>query len=326
MWSNSRRDMPGWAEAFALLADAGLEIFDPGPDDLSEERAAVLADADALIVGLNRVSRQMLAQAERVRVIAKPGIGTDLIDLDAATESGIFVCNTPGSNSDAVADHAIALALAVLRNVVELDAATRSGHGWERDWPRIGRQLSEGVIAVIGTGNIGKAVIKRIVCGFGATAVAFDLVPDPQVEERFGVRYGPLEEILPQADVVTVHLPLSSATCGLIGEPELELLKPSAVIVNTARGGIIDERALAEALIAGRIAGAGIDVFEVEPCVDSPLFSAPNIVLTPHVAGYSEPAARRSRIMTAENVVRGLAGNPTNLVNPEVLTARPLLR
>ena len=321
IWSNLSRDLPGWSEALEIIRGAGHEILDPGSDDLSDEAAEVLAGAAAIVVGLNQVTKGALAHASEALVIAKPGIGVDNVDVAAATALGIAVCNTPGSNAEAVADHTFALALAVLRDLVRLNNLTRNGQGWD-NWPHVGRQLGGGVIAVVGTGNIGQAVIRRAVRGFDMKALAFDLRPNHELEREYRVRYGRLDDVLPEADVVTVHVPLTDSTRNLIGAAELSLLKPTAVLVNTSRGGVVDEAALATALAAGKLSGAGVDVFDQEPSTDSSLYRCENAILTPHIAGYSPQASLKSRLMTAENVVAALANSPRNVVNPDVLGAR----
>ncbi|HEX5121141.1 MAG TPA: NAD(P)-dependent oxidoreductase [Pseudonocardiaceae bacterium] len=323
VWSNMRREVPGWAEAMTLIRDAGHTVVDPGFGDFDQRH--LLAGADALIVGSNPVDAGLLRSAGRARLVAKPGIGVDNIDVAAATELGIGVSNTPGSNSDTVADHALALMLALLRNVVSLDAVTRTGHGWDT-WPVIGRELHGAVVAVLGTGNIGAAVVKRLARGFDCTVLANDVAPRPDLERDFGVRYGPLAEILPLADVVTVHVPKLPSSVGLLGEREIACLKSDAIVVNAARDGVVDEDALAAALRDGRIAGAAIDVFTGEPAVDSVFFGLPNTIVTPHIAGYSRASMTRARIMLAEDVVAALDGRPRHLVNPGVLTGSAVRR
>jgi D-3-phosphoglycerate dehydrogenase len=320
VWSSTRRDVPGWAEAMALLTAAGIEIVDPGPDAPKDpSRAApLLSDADALIVGTDPIPESLLASAPRLRLVSKPGIGVDRIDVAAATRRGIGVANTPGSNSDTVADHTIGLMLAVLRRVVTLDAVTRTGRGWE-SWPVVGGELAGATVAVLGTGDIGRAVIRRLAGGFGSRVSAYDVAPDALLTQKYGVVYGPLHEILPTADVVTVHVPLLDSTRGLLGAPEFALMKPTAVVVNAARGGVVDEAALHDALVEGRIAGAALDVFADEPLGASPLRDHPGVVLTPHIAGYSERSLVRARLMLAADIVDALAGEPRHLVNPEVL-------
>jgi D-3-phosphoglycerate dehydrogenase / 2-oxoglutarate reductase len=315
IWSNVGRHMPGWTEAFAVLREAGHDVVDPGPADMSEERALeVLAEADAALVSTNPVPRRVLEAAPRLTIVSKVGIGVDNIDQTAATELGIRVTNTPGTNADAVADHAIALALAVMRDIPRLDGLVREGRGWDA-WPFVGAELACARVAVLGTGHIGRAVIRRLVGGFSATVVAYDPFPDESLVAQYGVTYGSLDEALTGADLVMVHVPLVEATRNLIGARELGLLKPSAFLVNPSRGGIVDEEALAAAVREGRLAGAGVDVFSVEPALTNVLFDVPRIVVTPHVAGHSAEGSTRSRVGAATNIVNALAGVPTHQVN-----------
>jgi len=301
-----------------MLRAAGHEIIDPGPTRAWDGPEDLLARADGVLAGLAPITREMLAVARGLRVIAKTGVGFDNIDLHAANEFGIVVSNTAGSNTDCVADHTIGLMLAVLRRLVELDQRTRSGAGWS-DVSIAPEQLTSRHLGVIGTGSIGKAVSRRAVAGFGMTVSAFSRAPDPAFAAELNVAYRPLEDVLRNVDIISLHVPLTESTRGLIGEAELRLMRPTAVLVNTARGGVVDETALADALRQGRIAGAGVDVFASEPCTASPLFDLPNTVLTPHIAGRSPQAARLGRLMAAENLVEGLAGRPIRVVNPEVL-------
>lgn len=318
IWSGMSRSVPGWSAAMDRICAAGHEVIDPEAVGAVADHAELLAEADAMIVGTNPVGSTLLSATPAVRLIAKPGIGFDNIDVDAATGFGVGVSNTPGSNSDAVADHALALMLALRRNLVSLDSVTRRGQGWQH-WPAIGDELHGAVVAVVGTGNIGAAVAKRLALGFDATVLAYDVTPRPDLETSLGVRYGSLAEILPQADVVTVHVPLFAATRGLLGRQEIASMKPGAILINAARGGVVDEQALADALREERIAGAGIDVFSTEPAEDSVFFSLPNVIVTPHIAGYSRASLTRARLMIADDVISALAGQPRHLVNPDVL-------
>jgi D-3-phosphoglycerate dehydrogenase len=315
IWSNVGRHMPGWPEAFDVLQKAGHEVVDPGPEDVSEDHAIeVLAEADATLVSTNPVPRVVLEAAPRLKIVSKVGVGVDNIDQVAASELGIRVTNTPGTNDDAVADHAIGLALAVMRDIPRLDALVREGRGWEV-WPFVGAELAGAQVAVLGTGHIGRAVIKRLVGGFSATVVAYDPFPDESLVSEYGVAYADLDDALTGADLVMVHVPLVEATRNLIGARELTLLPPSAFLVNPSRGGIVDEDALAAAVREGRLAGAGVDVFADEPAVSNVLFGVPRIVVTPHVAGHSAEGSTRSRVGAATNIVNTLAGRPTNQVN-----------
>jgi D-3-phosphoglycerate dehydrogenase / 2-oxoglutarate reductase len=318
VFSNLSRTLPGWDEAMKMIREAGHEVFDPGEKDLDEEAAiARLRGANAVFVGLNRLTGRAIESAKRLIVIAKPGIGVDNIDVDTATREGILVCNTPGSNAQSVADHLFGLMIAVARRLPYLDGITKAGRGWE-SWPVVGAEISGKKLGVIGTGSIGKAVIRRAK-GFDMDILAYDPLVDEDLVRTQSVRYLPLGDLLRDSDFVTVHVPLTHETRGLIGEVELSSMKKTACLFNTSRGGIVDEKALIDALRKGRIAGAGIDVFEQEPLEESELFGLGNVVLTPHVAGYSPEASYRSRIMSAENIINALRGIKPHVVNPEVL-------
>lgn len=303
-----------------MLSAAGHEVIDSEDGWQRASALSLLSEADAIVVGLNEFPRSLVEAATKALVVAKPGVGVDNIDVEAATGSGILVCNTPGSNAESVADHTIGLALAAFRNIVGLDAQTRNGTGWDQ-WPYVGAQLSGKCLGVVGTGHVGAAVVRRGVHGFGMSAIAFDLRPDPVLERDYGLIYTNLDDVLRNCDVLTIHTPLLASTRSLIRDQELRLMRPQSILVNTSRGGIVDEAALAAALAEGRLAGAAVDVFETEPAVSSPLFTAPNTVLTPHVAGYSAEASLRSRVMTAENVVAALRGEPLHVVNDSLLSA-----
>lgn len=317
--SDIPRTLPGWEEAFAILRQAGHEVIDLGIAAAGEPDPAQLAPADALLVGLNRITTTTIEAAPGVKVIARPGVGVDNIDLDAATARGIPVCNTPGSNADSVADHALAMMLALERDLIELDRRTRSGLGWSG--PQVvPSQLTGKRLAIISTGHVGRAVAKRA-RAFEMSCVAYDPYPDPTFAAELDVEYLPFPDVLRGADVVSVHAPLVDSTRGLISHAELALLAPKAIVVVISRGGVVDEAALAAFLEDGRLGGAGVDVWANEPCTDSPLFDLANTILTPHVAGFSPEASRLARVMTAENLVAALAGRPTNVVNREVLSS-----
>jgi D-3-phosphoglycerate dehydrogenase len=215
-----------------------------------------------------------------------------------------------------VADLAVALILTSLRNIVEGDRIVRAGQ-WIQP---LGRELRGLTVGVVGTGLIGREVIKRL-AGFEPRLVAYDVVQSPEVIERYAVRYLSLDELLANSDVVTLHAPLLPETRGLIGERALALIKPTAYLVNTARGPLIDERALAAALASGRLAGAALDVFEVEPLpADSPLRSVQHLIMTPHIAGGTEQSRLAMAKMAVENAARILRGEPPlSCLNPEVL-------
>ena len=316
--SNLSRSLPGWDKAMAMIREEGHEVFDPGEKNFHEDEAVrYLKDADAVFVGLNKLTGTAIKSSKQLIVIAKPGIGVDNIDVNKATQEGILVCNTPGSNAQSVADHLFGLLIAVARRLPYLDSITRAGRGWE-NWPVVGNEISGKKLGVVGTGSIGKAVIRRAK-GFDMEILAYDTLINPDLAKDPSVHYLPLNDLLRSSDFITLHVPLTDETRGLIGEKELSTMKKTAYLFNTSRGGIVDERALIKALREGQIAGAGIDVFEQEPLMESELFKLQNVVLTPHVAGYSPEASYRSRIMSADNINNALRGIKPHIVNPEVL-------
>jgi D-3-phosphoglycerate dehydrogenase len=301
------------------LKGSGFAVDDVGRTLEEHEIGERIELADAVIVaGSIALTGAALRRAHRLRIVSKQGIGVDTVDVATATELGIPVCNTAGSNSESVADHAFALILGVIRQVRRLDAATRSGHGWDV-WPPPIEQIAGKTIAIIGTGNVGSRVARRASAGFGMKVLASDLVPNRGLEAAYGVRFAPVEEIVAEADVVTLHVPLTEQTQKMIGAATFERMRPTAILINTARGGIVDENALADALRSGRIAGAGIDVYETEPVAGSPLLGLENVLLTPHSAGQSTESSMNGRIWSAENVVAAFSGTFRNVVNPSAL-------
>lgn len=320
--ANVRRTVAGWADSLALLRDRGFEVDDPGDALDAGEAARRAAGVDAIIVGgTHPLHEDVLTAARRLRVVSRQGVGMDNIDLDTATRLRIPVCNTAGCNSDAVADHAMALLLHLTRDLGRLDARTRAGRGWEDGWPPTLVQLSGKTLAILGTGNIGRAVARRA-SAFGMRIVAHDMAPERKLVDQFGLQYLSLDEMLPLADVLTIHVPLTAQTRGMVGRERLALLRPHVLVINTARGGVVDEQALADAVRARRIAGAGVDVFEVEPRPHSPLFDLDRVVLTPHLAGSSVESSTRARMWAAENLIAFFEGTPKNILNPEAVSNR----
>ncbi len=319
------RTYPGHDEARGMLANAGYEVIDPGVGLLPEADAAQLASGvHALLVGgTHPVPTSVMTGAPLLRVIVREGIGMEKIDLGTATKLGIVVANTAGSNSDSVADHAIALMLAVLRDIRRLDQRIRDGVGWKDRQPL--QQLAGRSLGMVGTGHVGQAVIKRA-AGFGVSITAFDPITNPVLERDYGVTYvATLEELLSSADVVSLHAPLLPSTEGMIGARELGLMKSNAILINTARGLLVDNAALVEALREGTIAGAGLDAWPNEPVVQSPLFDLPNVIVTPHVGGNSTTSSFNARTWGARNLIDCLSGNPRDVVNIDVLSS-PALR
>lgn len=281
-----------------------------------EELAELLHDVDGAIIASDRISAAVMDAAPRLRVIARPGVGFDSVDVDAATERGIAVCNMPGINRTAVSELTIALLLLCARRIPSNIDDVRAG-----SWQRLeGRELRGATLGLVGLGAIGKAVAE-LVRGFGMTVLAYDKVPDPEFAERQGVRYVGIEELLRESDYVSLHMFLDASTRHWIDESKLAMMKPTAYLINTSRGPTVDEAALHRALTEGVIAGAALDVVEVEPLPgESPLRSLSNVYITPHLGGVTREARERSGWGAARNVLNILDGHePTNLVNPEVL-------
>jgi D-3-phosphoglycerate dehydrogenase len=278
-------------------------------------------EADALIVQWATIDRTVIAALERCKVIVRYGIGVDNVDLEAAADRGIPVCNVPDYCIDEVADHTMALALALARQLSQTDAAVRAGV-WKILPPAPAFSFREMVFATAGFGRIARAVLRRAV-GFGFQVAAYDPWVDPSVFASLGVRRLTLGELLAGADILSLHLPLKHETRHLVGSLSLPAMKNTALVVNTARGGLIDTRALAGALTDGRIAGAGLDVFEEEPLpADHPLRRAPNVILTSHTAWYSEASVPQLQQKAAEEAVRALQGQPLQNVVNGVTAAR----
>jgi D-3-phosphoglycerate dehydrogenase len=295
-------------------------------DSISVRTEAALIDAlqgmAASLASIEPYTAAVLAETPDLRVISRIGVGYDAIDVDEATRRGIVVCTTPGANHHSVADLAVGLILVCLRQIVAAAEVVRAGN-WAP--PRVGVELRATTVGIVGTGLIGREVIKRL-AGFEPRVLAYDIVESPEMVQRFGVEYVSFDELLRQSDVLTLHAPLLPDTRGMIDADALAKMKPSAYLVNTARGPLVDEVALAKALDAGQIAGAALDVFEREPLpAASPLRQAPNLILTPHIAGVTQQSRTAMVAMAVENVARVLRGEaPLSCVNPEVLNSRAL--
>lgn len=273
-------------------------------------------DADGLMVRVTPLTADDFARAKKLRDVAKQGVGVNLIDLAAAKARGIIVCNTPGVNSEAVAEMGLALALAATRRVAELDRRIRSGEVVKRI-NYLGIELWEKTVGVIGMGNIGTRIARKYHAAFGAKILAYDpYVPKDHWPDIPHERLSSLDELLRRSDVVTIHTPLTAETRHMIGRRELDLMKETAVLVNVSRGEIVDEAALFEALKSNRIFGAGIDVFKKEPpTIENPLVGLQNIVVTPHAAGGTRETQEMSSLVTAQQLVHVLGGGqPMNRV------------
>ncbi|MET8150785.1 phosphoglycerate dehydrogenase [Actinoplanes sp. NPDC049668] len=267
---------------------------------------AALADADAIIVrSATQVDAEAVAAAPRLKVIARAGVGLDNVDVPAATARGVMVVNAPTSNIVSAAEQAIALLLAVARHTASASTSLKSGE-WKRK-RYTGVEVQGKTVGVVGLGRIGVLFAQRM-AAFGTRLIAFDPYIQPARAAQLGVRLVGLDELLRESDFISVHLPRTPETMGLIGEKELATVKPGVRIVNAARGGLIDERALAEALAEGRVAGAGIDVFVSEPTTESPLFAFDNVVVTPHLGASTAEAQDKAGLSVARSVKLALQG------------------
>jgi D-3-phosphoglycerate dehydrogenase len=271
-----------------------------------EELLAALADVDAVLIrSATRIDQEALAAATRLKVVARAGVGLDNVDVKAATIAGVMVVNAPTSNTTSAAELAVGLLLATARNIAPANQALKGGQ-WKRSQYG-GVELLDKTVGVVGLGRIGALAAERL-AAFGMKLLAFDPYLSAARAGQLGVRLVSLEELLRESDFITVHLPKTPETMGLIGEEALKLVKPNVRIINAARGGIVDEQALAIALKEGRVAGAGIDVWEKEPCTESPLFEFESVVVTPHLGASTEEAQEKAGVAVAKSVRLALAG------------------
>lgn len=300
------------------LQEAGCEtVFNIWHGGRTEdEMIDILQGIDGAIVSIDPFTPKVLGAARQLKVVSRTGVGYDAIDVKAATENGVAVCIALGSNNRAVADYAFGMLLACSRRLLENLTEVPKG-GWKRYQ---GRDTAGATIGIVGLGAIGKEMAKRA-RGFDMRVLAYDVYHDEAFAAQHGITYVPLEQLLRESDYVTLHILLNDQTKHMINAERLTLMKPTAYIINTARGGIVDTQALYDALKEKRIAGAALDVFEQEPlAADSPLRELDNVYLSPHAAGQSEQAMSLMGIMAADNVIAALKGErPAGIVNPEVL-------
>lgn len=301
------------ADAVAWLEEHGLTPRFIAPYTRPDEMAGIVRDIDplAIIVRTGRVDAQTIEAGASLRVLSKHGAGYDNIDVAAATQRGLPVLVAAGVNAQSVAEHAIGLMLVLTKSLLLLDARLRAGQ-----WDKVGHagiEMQGLTLGLVGLGAIARAT-ARLGLAFGMRVVAFDPFADPATFDEAGVtRHARIDPLLDEADIVSVHCPLTQETRGLIGPAALARMKPSALLINTARGGIVDEAALCTALRDGQIAGAGLDTFETEPPgADNPLWQLPNLVVTPHVAGVTAAASARVGLEAAKGVTQILAGQPVD--------------
>ena len=314
------RRLPAPAEEI-LAAQCDVVFFEEDRPIGREELLQGVRGVDGLISLLSDPidGEVMEAAGPQLRVIANYAVGYNNIDVAEATRRGILVTNTPGVLTEATADLAWALLMSVARRVVEGDAFMRSGqfNGWSPTL-LLGEEISGKTLGIVGFGRIGQAVARRAQ-GFNMRVLYFSRRRHPEAEAALGAEYRELDQLLAESDVVSLHVPLTDQTHHLIGRRELELMKPNAILINVARGPVVDEAALVEALKGGRLAGAGLDVYEAEPEMAPGLAELSNVVLLPHVGSATHETRAKMAEMVATDLLDGLQGRrPAHLVNPEV--------
>jgi len=294
-----------------LKSFAGSLVFNPAGKPLSqEELIPLLDDCDGCIAGLDYYTSGVIESAKNLKVISRYGIGVDRVDLAAAKAKGIIVCNTPGANTQAVADLAFALLLCAARKVPILDRKTREGQ-----WPRSnGTELYGKTIGIMGLGAIGRAVAKRA-AGFSMKVIAYDPFINKEYAEANSITAADFDTVIREADFLSLHLPLTEQSRHIISSDVMKAMKKGAIIVNTARGGLIDEDAAYGFLESGHLGGMGLDVYEEEPPVKSPLFELENVVFTPHTSAHTAEATAAMADISVQNLIDVLSGK----VCPNVL-------
>jgi D-3-phosphoglycerate dehydrogenase / 2-oxoglutarate reductase len=285
----------------------GEVIYNPtGKPLTSEQVAELLPGVDGYIAGLDCIDPKALERADRLKVISRYGVGIDAVDLEATREKGITVTFTPGANSASVAELAVGLMLILARQLNKAFTATRAGQ-----WPRLsGISLEDKTVAIIGLGSIGKHVVRRLQ-GFGCHSLAYDPYPDQAFAAEFQVQYGELNEIISQADFVSLHLPLSPQTAGMVNQDFIRKMKKGSYLINTARGELIQEDDLLAALQSGHLAGVALDALSKEPPdPDSPLLALPNVVSTPHLGAQTDGSVNQMGWMALNDCLAVLQGKP----------------
>lgn len=298
------------------LRAAGYEpvVHPPGGPASRDELRGYLQGAVGMIAGMDRIDDELLAEFPDLRVISRFGVGYDAIDVAAATRHGVTVTYIPDAMVESVADLTLGLMLAVARRIPELDRSVKAGE-WNR---QLAVDVARRTLGIVGTGRIGMAVAARA-RGFRMRLLGHDRIPNAGFVESLGGDYVELDELLQQSDFVTLHAPLTPETRHLIGARELALMKPTAFLINAARGGLVDSGALNAALDAGQLRGAAMDVYETEPPEVGPLLTRYNVVTTPHTASYTEGTVTKMARASLENLLAVLRGErPENVVNPEV--------
>jgi D-3-phosphoglycerate dehydrogenase len=307
--------------AVQIFRDRGIEVdFDPSIGKDKDKLLSVIDQYDGLAIrSATKATEKIINAASNLKVIGRAGIGVDNIDRAAASKKGVIVMNTPFGNMITTAEHAIAMMFAVARQIPEASASTHAGK-WEKS-KFMGVELTGKTLGVIGAGNIGGIVCERAL-GLKMKVVAYDPFLSQERAEKLGVQKVDLDELLARADFITLHVPKTEQTSNILNTEAIAKMKPGVRVINCARGGLVDEVALAEALKSGHVAGAAFDVFEVEPATDSPLFNLPNVVCTPHLGAATTEAQENVAVQVAEQMSDYLlTGAVTNALNMPSVTA-----
>lgn len=297
------------------------DMHQAGKDVLAEKAEVIMADSleeqvlidqvkdvDAIIIRANgAISARIMDAAPKLKVVGRHGVGVEAIDLESAKARGIVVCNTPDANLESVAEQAIGFMIVLSKQILRADLAIRQGH-WDVRYEYIGQELYGRTLGLVGMGRIGSRVAEICHLAFNMQLLYYDLVAYPEIEDRLGAEKTSLDEVLAKSDYVSVHVPMLPATQGLISRKQFAMMKKGAIIINTARGPIVDEKALLEALQSGHLGGAGLDVFAVEPTpADNPLLQLENVVLSPHMAAHTDDALKGMSLV-AQDIIRVLEG------------------
>jgi len=285
-------------------------IYNPYKRPLTEEELIpLLKDCDGYVAGLDYITEKVLTECSNLKVISRYGAGVDRVDLEAAKAKGILVTNTPGVNAVAVAELAMGLILNLARKISMLDKKTKGGE-WVRS---TGIELGNKTIGILGLGAIGKNLAKYAQ-GFSMKVLAYDPYINEEYAKKNNITVATFEQVIENSDVLSLHLPLNKETKHLINKEVIERMKVGAILVNTSRGGIIDEEAAYEALKKGSLGGLGLDAFEVEPPIGSPLFELDNVVVTPHTGAHTKEATENMANLSVDNLIKVLSGNECNYI------------
>lgn len=290
---------------FDKLKQYGCEIIEnPYKRPLKEkELLSLLENVDGVIAGLDEYTEKVIANTKRLKVISRYGVGLDNVDMDAARANGVIVTTVPGTNAEAVADLTIGLMINIARKISLADRSLKQGK-WEKIF---GHSVYGKTLGIIGYGRIGKAVRDRAT-GFQMRVLVHDPVKESEISETKGIEYKEIEDLLKEGDFITLHATLSEESNMMIGYNELSLMKPTAYLINTARGGLIDEKDLCRALEEGLIAGAALDCYLDEPPIENPLLSLQNIITTPHIGSYSYESVLEMGLCSVDNLIKALEG------------------